>query len=163
MLAQTGEAVDRDGRAAEQGTVHEDRVNRFLAHPFFEEEPPKSLDRNAFRLDIAAGLSVEDGAATLTAVTAASVAAVVRRLPERPRVWIVCGGGARNPTMLLMLSDRLGVPVRTADALGWSADAMEAEAFAYLAVRSMAGLALSFPTTTGVPRPMPGGTISLCR
>jgi anhydro-N-acetylmuramic acid kinase len=160
MLLHTGEALDHEGRAAARGTVSEERVARFLAHPFFEKAPPKSLDRNAFGSDATAGLSVDDGAATLTAITAASVAAVVDRLPERPRIWIVCGGGARNPTVLRMLADRLGVPVRTADALGWSADAMEAEAFAYLAVRSAAGLPISFPTTTGVPRPMTGGVIS---
>ena len=162
MLARTGEAVDRDGRAAARGRVHEERVRRFLAHPFFKEDPPKSLDRNAFDLAMVEDLSVEDGAATLTAFTAAAVAAVVRRLPEEPKVWIVCGGGAHNPAMLRMLAERLGMPVRTADALGWSADAMEAEAFAYLAVRSLSGLPLSFPTTTGVPRPMPGGVISRC-
>ncbi len=160
MLARTGEAVDLDGRAAAEGRVQEDRIARFLAHPFFEEKPPKSLDRNAFSLAAIDGLSVADGAATLTAMTAGSVAAVVPHLSERPAIWIVCGGGARNPTMLRMLAERLGVPVRTADAFGWSADAMEAEAFAYLAVRALRGLPLSFPTTTGVPRPMPGGVIS---
>ncbi len=157
MLERTGVAVDRDGATAAGGRVSEGALARFLAHPFFEELPPKSLDRNAFDRSVAAELSTEDGAATLTAITAAAVARLVPHLASKPLVWIVCGGGARNPTMMRMLVERLGAEVRRADDLGWSGDAMEAEAFAYLAVRAMRGLPISFPTTTGVQRPMTGG------
>ncbi len=160
MLERTGIGIDRDGATAARGTVHEPFVARFIAHPFFEEKPPKSLDRNAFDRSIIGDLSTEDAAATLTAFTAASVARLVPHLAARPEVWVVCGGGARNPTMMRMLAERLGTTVIDADSLGWSADAMEAEAFAYLAVRTLRGLPLSFPGTTGVRVPTKGGVIA---
>ena len=104
--------------------------------------------------------STEDGAATLTMLTAASVARIVAMLPCAPKSWIVAGGGARNPTLMRMLAERLAPAlVETADQVGWSADALEAQAFAFLAVRSLKGLPLTFPTTTGVPRPMTGGVL----
>jgi anhydro-N-acetylmuramic acid kinase len=133
-----------------------------LAHDFFRETPPKSLDRNDFPLaDLGiSDFSVADGAATLTALTAAAVAAVIPHLPRRPATWIVAGGGARNPTLLHMLSQRLSpAVVTTASDVGWSGDALEAQAFAYLAVRSIGGLPITFPSTTGAPRPMCGGTL----
>jgi Predicted molecular chaperone distantly related to HSP70-fold metalloproteases len=104
--------------------------------------------------------TTDDAAATATAIVAASIARAADHLPAKPATWIVAGGGARNPTLLSMLRTRLGAPVRVADEVGWSADAMEAQAFAFLAVRSLRGQPLTFPTTTGVPRPMPGGVIA---
>lgn len=164
MFARTGVPCDVDGRTAAKGTPDEERVAQVLEHPFFAKPPPKSLDRNEFRRFVAergglSGLSVEDGAATLTALTAATVAAVVPLLPRPPAVWIVAGGGARNPTLLAMLARRLGAEVRTADAVGWSADALEAHAFGFLAARALKGLPLTFPTTTGVAEPMTGGVL----
>lgn len=158
----TGAPFDRGGAAAAAGTVDEAAVERLLRHGFFRLSPPKSLDRNAFRNWVAeqAGLddlSTEDGAATLTALTAASVAAVLPLLPARPARVIAAGGGAHNPALLAMLEARLGVPVSSAEAVCWSVDFLEAQAFGFLAVRSLKGLPLSFPTTTGVPTPMPGG------
>jgi anhydro-N-acetylmuramic acid kinase len=86
---------------------------------------------------------------------------VVPHLPRPPRTWIVAGGGARNRTLLAMLAARLApAAVETADEVGWSADALEAQAFGYLAVRSLKGLPLTFPTTTGVPRPLTGGVLA---
>ena len=106
-------------------------------------------------------LSPADGAATLTALTAAAIARIVPLLPKPPRSWIVAGGGARNFTMLRMLRERLApATVEAADALGWSADAMEAQAFGFLAARGLKGLPLSYPATTGVPMPMTGGVIA---
>ncbi len=164
MMSRTGRPFDADGAAAARGRVDEAAVAAVLDHPFFREAPPKSLDRNAFREHAAArmglaSLSVEDGAATLTALTAASIAAVVPLLPAPPRRWIVAGGGARNPTLLAMLAARLGAEVVAAEAVGWSADALEAHAFGFLAARAARGLALTFPTTTGAPRPMTGGML----
>ena len=128
-----------------------------LTHPFFRLPFPKSLDRNAFRVDVS-GHSLADGAATLTALTAAAIARALDLLPRAPRTWIVAGGGARNATLMGMLAAGL-VPatVLAADAVGWSADALEAQAFAYLAVRSVLGLPLSLPSTTGAPHPVCGG------
>lgn len=164
MMARTGRPFDADGAAASRGRVDEAAVAAVLAHPFFRQKPPKSLDRNAFRAHAEAlmglaGRALEDGAATLTALTAASVAAVVAHLPAAPRRWIVAGGGARNPTLLAMLAARLKAEVVAAEAVGWSADALEAHAFGFLAARSARGLPLTFPTTTGAPRPLTGGVL----
>jgi anhydro-N-acetylmuramic acid kinase len=163
MRARTGAPLDRDGDQAARGRVDMAFVERVLEHPFFALSPPKSLDRNAFSFGHI-GLpqySVADGAATLSALTAASVAQHVPHLPQPPHAWIVCGGGARNPTLMRMLAERLApATVETADDVGWSADAIEAQAFAYLAVRTLRGLPLTFPTTTGVPAPTPGGIVA---
>lgn len=164
LFARTGTPFDADGRAAAAGRVDTMRVATVLAHPFFRRPPPKSLDRNEFRsfvhqhmgLD---ALSVEDGAATLTALTAAGIAAILGHMPDRPRTVIVAGGGARNPTLLAMLAAKIKMPVTTAEAVGWSGDALEAHAFGYLAARTLRGLPLTFPGTTGVAGPLAGGVI----
>jgi anhydro-N-acetylmuramic acid kinase len=166
MRLRTGSPHDSEGRAAAAGQVDEGAVERILAHPFFAKPPPKSLDRNAFHHSIGqdaklAGKSLEDGAATLTAVTAAAIARSVALLPRAPASFIVAGGGIRNPVLMGMLTQRVApASVTTADAVGWSADSLEAQGFAYLAVRSLNGLPLSFPTTTGVPHQMPGGVVA---
>jgi anhydro-N-acetylmuramic acid kinase len=158
MAARTGMACDREGATAAQGRVDLSWIAAALAHPFFVAAPPKSLDRNAFAALDAVRFSLADGAATLTALTAAAVAAVVPLLPRAPRSWIVAGGGARNPTLLRMLAGRLApAKVETAQAVGWSSDAIEAQAFGFLAVRALKGLPLTFPGTTGAPQPMTGG------
>ena len=162
MRARTGRPSDLHGRMGAGGTVADPFIERVLADSFFAAPPPKSLDRNAFSYQNIGlpELSIADGAATLAALTAAAVARVIPHLPERPRSWIVGGGGARNRTLMRMLAERLApASVETADQVGWSADALEAQAFAYLAVRTINGLPLTFPTTTGAPRPMPGGVI----
>jgi anhydro-N-acetylmuramic acid kinase len=160
IRARTGKAHDEGGALAAGGQADEKLVADFLTHPFFRLPFPKSLDRNAFRLDVSAH-SLADGAATLTAATAAAVARAVDLLPRPPRTWIMAGGGARNATLMRMLTARLApAAVITADAVGWSADALEAQAFAYLAVRTLRGLPLTFPTTTGVREPMTGGVVA---
>jgi anhydro-N-acetylmuramic acid kinase len=160
----TGEPLDIDGRTAASGTIDEKIIERLLAHPFFAAPPPKSLDRNAFRGfvgDTLDGIDVANGAATLTALTAAAVARIVPHLPRPPASWIVAGGGARNPTLMRMLAGRLApAAVDTGHAVGWSIDSLEAQAFAYLAVRSLRSLPLTFPGTTGVPRPLIGGVLA---
>jgi anhydro-N-acetylmuramic acid kinase len=160
MLQRTGAPIDRHGHMAARGRVNEAALLRMLAHPYFDAPPPKSLDRNAFALDAVARLPTEDAAATLTAFTAASVLRLFPHLPAQPRLLIVCGGGARNPILVRELVTRLPCRVTTADAVGWSADAMEAQAFAYLAVRAASGLPFTFPTTTGAPQAMSGGRIA---
>lgn len=157
VLRHTGRDYDADGRLAARGRVDEDIVSRLMAHPYFSAPPPKSLDRDAWAAGAVDGLSAEDGAATLTAFTAASVAASLPHLPQRPRRWLVTGGGRLNGTLMMMLARRLDAAVAPVDAVGWDGDALEAEAFAYLAVRSRLGLPLSLPGTTGVPQPLTGG------
>jgi anhydro-N-acetylmuramic acid kinase len=131
-----------------------------LKHPFFTLPPPKSLDRNDFASLVLHDMMPANGAATLTAFTAAAIARIIPLLPKMPEKWIVAGGGARNPIMLEMLRERIApATVEPADAFGWSIDAMEAQAFGYLAARGLKGLPLSYPATTGVPVPMTGGVI----
>jgi anhydro-N-acetylmuramic acid kinase len=158
-LAHTGRPVDEGGSLASAGRSEEGILAELMADPYFTRRPPKSLDRNHFRNAASrlAGLGPEDGAATLTHLTAASVAAALAHLPEPPRRWIVTGGGRRNPALMSALAGRLGKPVDPIEAIGWDGDAIEAQAFAYLAMRSRKGLPISFPETTGVPRPMTGG------
>jgi anhydro-N-acetylmuramic acid kinase len=153
----TGEACDRDGALALAGTVSPGHVARFLAVPHFARHPPKSLDRDSFRACLPDDLAAADGAATLTEMTAVAVAAARAHFPSPPRQWIVCGGGRRNPALMAALARLLAAPVRPVEAVGWDGDALEAQAFAYLAVRSVLDLPLSLPTTTGAPQPICGG------
>ena len=131
-----------------------------LSHPYFAEAAPKSLDRFDFPLTPLEGLSIEDAAATLVAFTAEGVRLAFDLKGQAPREVVVCGGGRRNPQIMQALAERLPCPVRDADALGWRGDAIEAEAFAYLAARTLKGLPISFPGTTGAPEPLTGGRIA---
>jgi anhydro-N-acetylmuramic acid kinase len=159
----TGAAFDAGGRLAASGQVDQAVLARLTAHRFFAASAPKSLDRLDFAAALAAsglaGLGDADGAATLVAFTAHSVAAGLAHLPERPLRWLVTGGGRHNAAIMAGLRARLGVPVEPVEAVGWDGDAMEAQAFAFLAARVHAGLPLSLPGTTGVPAPLPGGRI----
>ena len=159
LAEHTGLAFDPGGSTAARGRVREDRLDLLLASPFFARKPPKSLDRNAFSRGPVDGLAVEDGAATLTRFTARTVGLALRHLPAPPSRWLVTGGGRHNATLMAMLREELGAPVDPVQSVGWDGDALEAEAFGFLAVRSLRGLPLSLPTTTGVPEPMPGGKL----
>jgi anhydro-N-acetylmuramic acid kinase len=155
----TGAAADFDGALARVGRVSTTHVERFLGRPFFERPPPKSLDRDDFRDVMPTELSLEDGAATLTEMTAAAVASATPHFPAPAGQWLVTGGGRHNPALMEALRRRLNVAVRPVEAVGWNGDALEAQAFAYLAVRSIEGLPLSLPSTTGVPQPTCGGRL----
>jgi anhydro-N-acetylmuramic acid kinase len=157
VLTRTGSPYDAGGTLCLSGKVNQSALARLLDHAYFALPPPKSLDRNAFDPGIVSGLSNADGAATLAAFTAHAAARALLRLGQ-PRRLLVCGGGRLNRAIMAGLSDALpGVQVTTVDSVGWRGDALEAEAFAYLAVRSLAGLPLSLPGTTGVPKPLTGG------
>jgi anhydro-N-acetylmuramic acid kinase len=158
VQARSGARYDDGGRIAAAGTVDAQVLAELLSHPHFRGEGPKSLDRYDFPLEWAGARSLEDAAATLTAFTAAAVALTARALPAPPRAWIVCGGGSHNPTLMQALRDLLG-DCRTADEVALRGDFVEAEAMAFLAARSLRGLPLTFPGTTGAPRPLTGGTI----
>jgi anhydro-N-acetylmuramic acid kinase len=155
----TGRAADIDGALARAGAASAAHVARFLDHPYFARHPPKSLDRDEFQGAIPDDLALADGAATLTEMSAAAVAAAARHFPASPREWLVCGGGRRNPALMATLARRLSAPVRAVEAVGWDGDALEAQAFAHLAVRSVLGLPLSLSTTTGAPNPVCGGRL----
>jgi anhydro-N-acetylmuramic acid kinase len=161
MLRHFNQRFDTEGRTAALGVVDEAWIAKALALPFFALPPPKSLDRNDFAALKVGGMSPGNGAATLTAFTAAAIARIVPLLPRAPKSWIVAGGGARNLTMMRMLRERVApASVEAADTLGWAADSIEAQAFGFLAARGLKGLPLSYPATTGVPIPMTGGIIA---
>ena len=158
--------MDQGGRLAGQGGIDNAALSTLLANSYFDQVPPKSLDRDDFYLPLDAEWSAEDGAATLTAFTAQSVARARAHMPQAPLRWLVCGGGRHNPALMGALDEALGFsmepmtlvpPVEPVEAVGWRGDFLEAEAFAYLALRSLDGLPLSLPGTTGVPQPLSGG------
>ena len=150
---------DVDGRLAAAGRVDGGVLAALLAHPYFAAPAPKSLDRYDLPLDPVAALSSEDAAATLVAFTAEAVRLGLGLAPEPPEVLVVCGGGRANPQIMQALAARLPCRVVAAEAVGWRGDAIEAEAFAYLAARTLGNLPISFPGTTGAPRPLTGGRI----
>ena len=157
VSAKTGSPYDVDGTLARKGRVDEAVLQRLLSHAFFDRAPPKSLDRLAFDPSPVAALLPEDGAATLTAFTAAAVARGLEIAGYAPARLIVCGGGRHNPALMEALQETTGVAVENCDALGWAGDALEAEAFAWLAARHCLGLPTSVPETTGVSEPTVGG------
>jgi anhydro-N-acetylmuramic acid kinase len=160
MLRRQGVAMDEGGLIAGQGKIDYVALVELLGHPYFEKVPPKSLDRNAFSAARVEGLKLEDAAATLSAFTAQSIVNSLAHLPEAPKMAILCGGGARNLTLRWELMQRLPCGLVLADMLGWSADGMEAQAFAYLAVRRLRNLPITFPTSTGVKEALPGGCVA---
>jgi anhydro-N-acetylmuramic acid kinase len=157
MLKKTGAYLDSEGATAAQGQVNEDAMLALLSNGFFADAPPKSLDRNAFSTEAVAGLSVEDGAATLTAFTARTIAKAREHVPWEPELWAVAGGGRRNRTLMRMLAEQVHHAVVPIEAVGLNGDSLEAEAWAYLAVRSIRGLPITYPGTTGVAEPLSGG------
>jgi len=159
VLKGTGKPFDENGALAAKGRVFDSYIELFLHHPYFEKPPPKSLDRETFSNFVPKGLSLEDGAATLTMMSVAAIALAVRSFDKKPEKIYLTGGGRRNKTMRAWLAAQSGVSVECVEELGWRGDSMEAEAFAYLAVRSVLGLPLTLPTTTGVKEPMTGGVI----
>lgn len=161
MRKRRGLAFDKDGLLARSGMSDATLIQKWLAHPYFKITPPKSLDRNQFHeissdLDV---LSDSDGAATLLDFTVKSIASSRDYLPHKPYRWFICGGGRHNRLLMEHLQQELGTPVDPVEALGWNGDMLEAECFAWLAVRVVKDLVLSLPTTTGVPVPMTGGRI----
>lgn len=150
---------DTGGRLAAAGQVHEDILSQWMKHPWFEEPAPKSLDRFDFNASLARGLSLEDGAATLTAFSAATAVHAIHSFEELPAQVILCGGGRHNPQLVTELKQRCSCTVKTAEDVGWMGDSIEAQAFAYLAVRTKRAMPISWPGTTGVSAPAPGGEL----
>ena len=146
---------DDKGRYASVGRVNEGVLAALLAHPYFRSPAPKSLDRFDFSLEPLDNLQLEDAAATLVAFTAEGVRLGFELMGETPTEVVICGGGRHNPQIMKALG-RPACRARspTAEDHGWRGDAIEAEAFAYLAARTAAGLPISYPRTTGVPAPM---------
>ena len=161
VLRRRGLPYDADGQLAASGTPDSSLIQVLMDNPYFDRPAPKSLDRQDFhaRARGVEALGDADGAATLSEFTVESVAASLRHVPRAPQRWLVTGGGRRNAYFMRRLRERLGVKVEPVESVGWDGDFLEAQAFGYLAVRSVQGLPLSLPTTTGVPHPMPGGEL----
>lgn len=159
MRRHAGKPRDDGGEAAAAGTISPRHLETLMDNAYFTAPPPKSLDRNAFDTSHLEGLSVEDGAATLTAFTVQALARARDHLPSAPANWYVCGGGRHNRFMMAELARVLGGHVQPVEALGHDGDMIEAQAFALLAVRHLRGLPLSFPGTTGCPTPLRGGVL----
>lgn len=161
-LNQHGLDYDPDGKYSAAGDIDFALIDQWLGADFFQKPIPKSADRYDFDvISEVYGMSLNDGAATLAAFCALAVKHTLEQLPDKPDQIIVCGGGRKNKTIMNMLRAEMGCPVKTAEDVGWRGDFIEAEAFAYLAVRSKLGLPISFPETTGVPRPMTGGRLAI--
>jgi anhydro-N-acetylmuramic acid kinase len=159
MQSRVGERYDRDGAQASKGTVDGSLLKRWMQHPYFTAPAPKSLDRNQFEVSEVSTLSTADALATLLEFTVESVAAANVLFPEAPQGWVVTGGGRRNAWLMKRLQERLQVSVQPVESVQWSGDDLEAQAFAFLAVRSHLGLPLSLPETTGVAQPVSGGRL----
>ncbi len=160
MLKHAATAYDADGETALKGTVEEDVLHDQLKAHYFVEPPPKSLDRAAFDLSPLTDMSLTEGAATLAAFTAESIARAREHFPQEPAIWVVSGGGRKNRAIMTRLAERVENAVVPIEAIGLNGDSVEAEAWAYLAVRAAENLPLTFPGTTGVPEPMSGGVIT---
>ncbi len=155
-LKHTGSDTDHDGKLALAGKSYQNIVDELLQNPFFATRPPKSLDRNYFSMEPLANLSTEDGAATLVEFMAAAAEKSAAYFPKPAKQWFVTGGGRHNPAIMQAL-ERKFQHVYPVESLGWVGDALEAQAFAFLAMRSLKGLAISLPTTTGAIRAATGG------
>jgi anhydro-N-acetylmuramic acid kinase len=155
----TGAPFDDGGAIAGQGRVDEAAVARLMDNPYFSTEAPKSIDRNFFSANAVKGLDFADRVATLTAFTAEAVAAGLRLAGVPVGTMIVAGGGARNRTLVAMLAARAGVEVMVAGKVGFDANFLEAQAFAFLAERRLKGLPSTWPTTTGAPSPVVCGEV----
>lgn len=161
VFEKNGARMDKDGALARAGSVDQSALNALIEDPYFDLPYPKSLDRDHFDRSPVNKLSLEDGAATLVAFTAMSVKRSADLLPAPPLRWLVSGGGRHNPAIMGELRVLLDRPVEPVESVGWNGDAIEAQAFAFLAVRSQNGMPLSLPTTTGVPAPQTGGVLNL--
>ncbi len=166
VKSRTGKLFDEDGKIAAAGRPDESLLDQWRAHPYFTRKPPKSLDRDQWDISALGRLtqnmdkvSTEDGAATLLRFSGDMIARSVEHMPAPPKAWYACGGGRHNKALMAYLNHKLDGAVKSVDDLGWNGDATEAECFAYLAVRHLLGLPISFPGTTAVPQPMTGGSL----
>jgi len=162
MHARRGVTFDQGGALALSGIADEGIVQSFLTHPYFDRLPPKSLDRDQFPglLRSVSNLPDADAVRTLAACAAEAVARGMKHCPSAPTAVLATGGGRKNAAIMQELSARLSVPVQDIDDTGLDGDMLEAQAFAYLAVRVARGMPTSGPSTTGVAAPVGGGKLS---
>lgn len=161
MRKQHGLDFDKDGAIAQSGTIDQVVLKEILTDPYFSKTPPKSLDRNDFHrwMKRVEQLDFADAMATLAAFTVESIAKARDYCNSPPEIWLVGGGGRRNAFLMNLLRTHLQASVEPVETVGWNGDMLEAECFAWLAIRTVKGLPLSLPSTTGVPEPMTGGVL----
>lgn len=157
----TGAEMDFDGQWGAKGNVDDRLLTRLLKQNYLQKTPPKSIGRNDLEnlYEHVIGSDTATGAATLTVFLAESIVESQKFFPDHPKQWILTGGGTFNPTLLRMIRRKLKEPIQTAAELGWDKDTLGATAYAFLAIRSLNQLPISYPTTTGVSEPVTGGTI----
>jgi anhydro-N-acetylmuramic acid kinase len=171
MLERTGQAFDQGGARAAQGQADMNIIKDWMGDTFFAQNPPKSLDRDEW--DIARlgplrhsldEMPLEDALATLSHFTVSGILKALEHLPKKPKALYLCGGGRLNTHLVTVLTQALkrrAIDCLDVNDLGWNGDALEAECFGYLAVRSVKNLPLSLPRTTGVKEPCSGGVFSI--
>lgn len=156
----TGDSFDKDGAIASSGKVDSKLLAEFMDDTFYKVFPPKSLDRKDLKnIDKQYSIKTEDGAATLAAYTAETIISAEKFFPYPVKRWLITGGGRHNTAIMRYLRNKLAVPVDTIDSIGPNGDLVEAQAFGFLAVRSILGLPISFPGTTGIKEDKCGGKI----
>lgn len=160
IKSNTGDNYDADGTIAAKGKADQARIDSFLSLDYFKKPYPKSLDRNDFKTISVDGLTLENGAATLTEMTIQSIARGIALCPKTPTALYVAGGGRHNSHMMQRITQTIDLPTHNIDILGWDGDATEAQGFAYMAVRSLLNEPISFPTTTGCSSPCVGGKLA---
>jgi anhydro-N-acetylmuramic acid kinase len=162
VQARRGHAFDEGGALAAGGVVDDAVIARFAEHGWFLKMPPKSLDRNAFPelTEAVSELADPDAAATLTAAAAVAAMRGAEHFPEPVARVLVTGGGRKNPVMMGMLAEAFDAPIAAVEEAGLDGDMLEAQAFAFLAVRVARGLPTTFPGTTGVAAAVGGGEVS---
>ncbi|MEM9107120.1 MAG: anhydro-N-acetylmuramic acid kinase, partial [Pseudomonadota bacterium] len=162
VALKAGVPFDQGGTIASEGAVLRPLVDKYLAASFFDDTDRRSLDRNDFRPPDPASASLEDGARSLARLTAEAIVKSAGVLVQLPKTWIVCGGGRLNAMIMGDLADVAAASdgrVLAAEDVGLDGDAMEAEAWAYLAIRSLKGLPLTWPDNTGCTQPTTGGVL----
>lgn len=162
LAREAGIPFDQGGAVASEGGVLKGLARRYLESEFFAKPAPKSLDRFDFPVPESGDGSLEDVARTLCFISAGAILKAAQHFPQGPKLWIVCGGGRHHPAIMADLAASAGDDVRviSAEKAGFDGDAMEAEAWAYLAVRSKRHLPLTWPTTTGCRAAVTGGKLS---
>ena len=159
-----GQEMDYDGLFGAKGHVDERLLKVLMRHEFLDQKPPKTTDRNAFNdlMRQVEGSNPEDGAATLTAFIGEALAEAIKFLPTKPEILILTGGGTFNPTLVLDIKKRLPhIRIETAAEFGWDKNTLSAWGYGFLAVRSLFGLPISYPATTGVSEPVSGGLMHM--
>ena len=152
---------DEDGVVASSGYPIVSEIKKFLENTFFERLPPKSLDRGAFTNTynnlIKKNFLFRDIMATLAEFTVETVAIGIDRLPKKVNNILVTGGGCKNVHLMKRLKERLKINFTYESQLGLDFNYVEAELIAYLSARSIYKLPFTFPSTTGVSKPLSGG------